>query len=109
MSLAEVEQETFEDSVAPPVQMVENLRPLGDRILFQRDPDEDTSKGGIHKPDVGQKKSLIGTVLAVGRSVEEVKVGDRIRFAVFSGFEIEDVGERWGMTRECEVWGVVDP
>ena len=75
------------------------LKPLADRVLVKVDEEEKKTKGGILLPDTAQKKSQKGTVIAIGsgkmldngvRTSFEVKVGDRVLLAKYSGVDIEE-------------------
>jgi chaperonin GroES len=63
-----------------------------ERILVLRDPDEETSRGGIIIPDKGKVKQSKGTIIAIGNAVEvgentelgKVKVLDRIIFTKYN-------------------------
>ena len=78
------------------------LKPLADRVLVKVEEEETKTMGGILLPDTAQKKSQKGVVVAVGsgkmteegkRLPLEVKEGDEVLFAKYSGTEIEDKGE----------------
>jgi len=87
------------------------IQPLGDRIIYQRDPVVERSEGGIHLADVSKVQTLKGTILAVGRAVEELSVGQRIGFGVHHGTDLPADFvpgiERLGIVREAEVWGIL--
>ena len=93
------------------------LRPLQDRILFQRVEEETTTKGGIIIPDTAKEKPAEGKVTAVGngkvgedgkRIALEVKKGDRILFGKYSGTEVKISGEEYLIMREDDVLGIID-
>lgn len=72
------------------------IKPLGNRVLIQRNKAPST-KGGILLPDSAQEKPKEGTILAVGpgkvndkgeREQLHVKVGDRVMFSSYSGTEV---------------------
>ncbi|MGA7980150.1 MAG: co-chaperone GroES, partial [Chromatiaceae bacterium] len=44
-----------------------NIRPLHDRVIVRRSPEERTSAGGIVIPDSAAEKPIQGEVLAIGR------------------------------------------
>jgi chaperonin GroES len=93
------------------------VRPLQDRILVRRVPEEEKTKGGIIIPDSAKEKPSEGEVVAVGsgkvddkgkvRAVE-VKKGDRILFGKYSGSEIKLDGIEHVILREDEVLGVIE-
>jgi chaperonin GroES len=70
------------------------LEPFGDRIIVRRDSRDEQTKGGILLPDTAKPKPQRGTVIAVGpgrllengkRIKPEVREGDRVWFATYSG------------------------
>ena len=92
------------------------LRPLQDRILVQRVPEEEKTKGGIIIPDTAKEKPAEGKVAAVGKGKVdengkpipmEVKKGDRILFGKYSGTEIKIEGEEYLIMREDDVLGII--
>ena len=54
------------------------LQPLADHIVAKAVEAEDKSPAGLLLPDSAKEKPQVGEVLAVGKEVKEVKVGDRI-------------------------------
>ena len=73
------------------------VRPMGDRILIRPESREEKTKSGLVLPDTAKEKPMEGVVVAVGRgrttddgSVIEVDVkeGDRVLFAKYSGTEV---------------------
>jgi chaperonin GroES len=78
---------------------------------------EQTSSGGIVIPDTATEKPTQGEVIAVGKgrllnSGEirplDVKVGDRVLFAEYSGTEVKVLGEDVVVVREDEIMGVLE-
>ena len=73
------------------------VRPMGDRILIRPESREEKTKSGLVLPDTAKEKPMEGVVVAVGRGrvsddgnvIEvDVKEGDRVLFAKYSGTEI---------------------
>ena len=94
-----------------------NVRPLHDRVLVKRVPEEEMTRGGIIIPDAAKEKPIEGEVMAVGNGKVlddgtvrplDVKKGDRILFGKYSGTEIKIEGEEHLILREDEVLGVVE-
>ena len=92
------------------------LKPLADRVLVKVDEEETKTKGGILLPDTAQKKSQKGTVIAIGsckildngvRTPFEVKVGDRVLFAKYSGVDIEEEGENYLLLSERDILAIL--
>jgi chaperonin GroES len=78
------------------------LRPLHDRVLVRRVEQEAKTTGGIIISDTAQEEPIEGDVIAVGPGARgedgkvhplDVKVGDRVLFAKWSGTEVESEGE----------------
>ena len=93
------------------------IRPLQDRLIVKRIPDEEKSKGGIIIPDTAKEKPQEGKVVAVGKGKVhddgkitplDVKVNDRVLFGKYSGTEIVFDGEEHLIMREDDVLGVVE-
>ena len=92
------------------------LKPLADRGLVQVEDEETKTMGGILLPDTAQKKSQKGVVVAVGsgkmteegkRLPLEVKEGDEVLFAKYSGTEIEDKGEKYLLLSERDILAIL--
>ncbi len=92
------------------------LKPLADRVLVRVDEEETKTKGGILLPDTAQKKSQKGTVIAVGtgklldngsRVPFDVKVGDHVLFAKYSGVDVEEDGEKCLLLAERDILGIL--
>ena len=93
------------------------IRPLYDRIVVKRIEEQETLRHGIIIPDSAKEKPHEGEVIAVGNGKRledgslvalDVKVGDRILFAKYSGSEIKLDGEDYIIFREDEVLGILD-
>ena len=93
------------------------IRPLQDRVIVKRVIEEEKSKGGIIIPDTAKEKPQEGKIVAVGKGKVndegklipvEVKVGDKILFAKYSGNEIKIDGEEHLIMREEDILGVLE-
>lgn len=92
------------------------VRPLADRVLVKRIPEETKTAGGILIPDNAKEKPSEGAVVAVGSGkllkdgstkAPEVKVGDKVLFGKYSGTEVKIDGEEHLILREDDILGVV--
>lgn len=92
------------------------LKPLADRVLVKVEEEETKTMGGILLPDTAQEKSQKGVVVAVGsgkmteegkRLPLEVKEGDEVLFAKYSGTEIEDKGEKYLLLSERDILAIL--
>ena len=93
------------------------IRPLHDRIIVKRLPEEEVTKGGIIIPEAAKDKPAQGEVIAVGggKLLEngqvralDVKVGDRVMFGKYSGSEIKLDGVEQLIMREDEILAVIE-
>ncbi len=93
------------------------LRPLHDRLVVKRLPEEEVTKGGIIIPEAAKEKPIQGEVIAVGAGklldngqtrALDVKVGDRVMFGKYSGSEIKLDGAEQLILREDEILAVIE-
>lgn len=93
-----------------------NLRPLGDRVVIKPLEREEVTKSGIVLPDTAKEKPQQGEVLAVGpgrildtgeRVRPDVKQGERVLFAKYSGTEFKLDQEELLILRESDILAIV--
>lgn len=93
------------------------VRPLHDRILVRRMAEEHKTSGGIIIPETAKEKPQRGEIVAAGkgRVMEdgktlplEVRVGDKVLFAKYSGTELKLDGEEYLMMREEDILGIIN-
>jgi len=93
------------------------IRPLHDRVIVKRLPEDRTSPGGIVIPDTAAEKPIRGKIVAIGkgRILEngqirpcDVAVGDQILFGKYSGTEVRIEGEDVVVMREEDVMAVIE-
>ena len=94
-----------------------NIRPLYDRIVVKPIEEQETTRNGIIIPDTAKEKPHEGEVMAVGNGKRlqdgtmvplDVKEGDRILFAKFSGNDTKLDGTEYVILREDDVLGVLN-
>jgi chaperonin GroES len=91
--------------------MTVQVTPLHDRVLVRRLEEKETAKGGIIIPDTAKEKPQEGEVMAVGagkiekgkRIPLDIKTGDRILFAKYTGNDIKIDGQEYLILREDEI------
>jgi chaperonin GroES len=93
------------------------LTPLGDRLVIKAVVQEEVLASGIVIPDTAKEKPQQGEILAAGpgrldddgkRVPMEVKVGDRVLYAKYSGQEIKIDQEEFIVLSEKDVLCKVD-
>ncbi len=92
------------------------LKPLADRVVLKKLDAEDKTSGGIFLPDTAKEKPQQGEILAVGpgrtddkgtRTAMEVKVGDKVLFAKYSGTEVKIEGVDYLIMSERDLLAVI--
>jgi chaperonin GroES len=98
--------------------MALKLRPLGDRVVVEPAEREETFAGGaLVMPETAKEKPQQGQILAVGpgrlddnskRVAMDVKVGDRVLYAKYSGTEVKIDGKKVLILKETDILAVVE-
>jgi len=92
--------------------MAISINPLGNRLVVEPIEEEEITAGGIVLPETAKEKPQKGTVLAVGPGERnekgdhmplEVKAGDKVLFAKYSGTEIKYDGKKLLIMRESDI------
>jgi len=93
-----------------------SFKPLGARVLIEAVEQEEVTAGGIVLPETAKEKPQQGKVLAAGpgdrndkgeRVAMDVKVGDIVLFAKYSGTEVKMDGKKLLIMRESDLLGIV--
>ncbi len=96
--------------------MAASIRPLHDRVIVERLPQEDKTAGGIIIPDTAKEKPIKGKVVSAGkgRVTDEgkvlpldVKAGDTILFGKYAGTEFKIGGKEYLVMREEDIYGAL--
>jgi len=94
-----------------------NLKPLADRLVVEPIEQEDVTAGGIILPETAKEKPQQGKVIAAGpgrtddkgkRVDMEVKLGDKVLYAKYSGTEIKLEGKKVLILRESDILAVIE-
>ena len=93
------------------------IRPLGDRVVVRATEPEVQTKGGIYLPATASKeRPMEGTILAVGegrmddngrRVPMNVKAGDKVLFAKYSGTEYKVDDIEYLVLSEKDILGII--
>ena len=93
------------------------IQPLGDRVMVKPVEQKETKRGGIIIPDTAKEKPMEGLVISVGKGKTaddgklikpDVKAGDRILFAKYSGTEVKIDGVEHLIMREDDILGIIE-
>ena len=94
-----------------------NLKPLADRLVVEPIEQEEVTAGGIILPETAKEKPQQGKVIAAGpgrtdedgeRIAMEVKVGDKVLYAKYSGTEIKMDSKKLLILRESDILAIVE-
>lgn len=85
-----------------------NFKPLGKRVLVEREEETKTTATGIIIPDNASKeKPSSGKVVAVSKECECVEIGDKVVFAKYSGSEITLDDKKYLVLNLEDVLGII--
>ena len=93
------------------------LKPLGGRVLVEPTEQEEMTAGGIILPETAKEKPQEGKIIAAGpgdrnedgeRMELEVKVGDKVLYAKYSGTEVKIDGKKLLILRESDILAIVE-
>lgn len=95
----------------------DEIQPMFNYVLVEKDKEKEVSNGGIFIPEQSQEKPSTGTVVAVGNGLwnEEtntfnpmtVKVGDRILFGKLAGQTIKLNNNEKTLLKETEILAII--
>jgi chaperonin GroES len=97
--------------------MALNLKPLGGRVVVQPIEQEDITPSGLVLPETAKEKPQKGKILSVGpgdrdeegkRIPMDVKVGDVVLFAKYSGTEIKIDSDKYLIMKESDLLAIIE-
>ncbi|MCQ2428082.1 MAG: co-chaperone GroES [Clostridia bacterium] len=93
------------------------IKPLADRVVIKLLEAEEKTSGGIFLTASAQEKPQVAEVVAVGpgkvnddgtRTPVELKVGDKVIAAKYSGTEVKLEGTQYTIISEKDILAVID-
>ncbi|GLB47150.1 10 kDa chaperonin [Philodulcilactobacillus myokoensis] len=93
------------------------LKPLGDRVVIERQEEENKTIGGIVLANNAKEKPQTGTVVAVGagRTLDNgktlepsVKKGDKVLFDKYAGTSVKYDGKSYLVLHDKDLVAIVD-
>ena len=97
--------------------MTLSIKPLGDRVVVEPIEQEELTVGGIVLPETAKEKPQQGIVLAAGPGGRDedggyipmdVKVGDKVLYAKYSGTEFKTDGKKLLILRESDLLAIIE-
>jgi chaperonin GroES len=94
-----------------------NIRPLGDKVIVQRQEADEKTAGGIVLPESAKEKPRQGKIISVGngkllddgsRGKMQLKKGDVVLFSSYAGTEVKISGKEVLIMDESDIMAIVD-
>jgi chaperonin GroES len=83
------------------------LQPLGDRLVAKPLEAQEKTTSGFYVPDTAKEKPQIGEVVAIGKDVKEIKVGDQIVYSQYKPDNFKVDSQEMLVMKEEDVLAVV--
>jgi chaperonin GroES len=84
-----------------------NIQPLADYVVAAQEEAETKTASGLYLPGNAQEKPKVAKVLAAGKDVKQVKVGDRIVYKSYSTTEIKMGTDEYILVKEEDILATV--
>lgn len=83
------------------------IQPLADYVVAAPEAAETKTASGIYLPEQATEKPKTAKVLAVGKKVDAVKVGDRILYKSYSTTDVKIDGDEYILVKEEDILATV--
>jgi chaperonin GroES len=87
--------------------MTTPIQPLADNIVAQAEEAASKTASGLYIPDSATEKPKVAKVVAIGKTVKELKVGDRIVYKAYSTTDVKVGSEEYIIVKEENVLATV--
>jgi len=87
--------------------MAANITPLADYVVAQSEEPETKTASGLYLPEKSAEKPKTAKVVAVGKDVKQVKVGDRIIYKSYSNTDVKVGADEYILVKEEDVLATV--
>jgi chaperonin GroES len=87
--------------------MSTKIQPLAEYVVAAQEEAETKTASGIYLPDKAAEKPKIAKVLAVGKKVKEVAIGDRILYKSYSTTEVKVGSDEFILVKEEDILATV--
>jgi chaperonin GroES len=88
--------------------MSAKIQPLADYVVAVGEEAETKTASGLYLPEKAAEKPKVAKVLAVGKDVKQVKVGDRILYKSYSTTDVKVGAEEYILVKEEDVLATVN-
>ena len=83
------------------------IQPLADYVVAEAEEAPSKTASGLYLPDNAKEKPKVAKVVAVGKIVKNVKVGDKIVYKGYSTTEIKLAGTEYMLMKEEDILATV--
>lgn len=83
------------------------INPLGDYVVAVQEVPETKTASGLYLPEAAKEKPKTSKVVAVGKEVKGVKVGERIIYGGYSNTEIKIGDTEYLIIKEENIYATV--
>ena len=83
------------------------IQPLAEYVVAVTEAAETKTASGIYLPDAAAEKPKTAKVVAIGKKVDDVKVGDRIIYKSFSSTEVKIDGQDYILVEQEDILATV--
>ena len=83
------------------------ITPMADNVVAQLEEASNQTASGLYLPDNATEKPKTAKVVAVGKKVTDVKVGDRIIYKSYSSTDIKIDGQEYLIVKAEDILATV--
>lgn len=87
--------------------MAVNIQPLADYVVAVGEEASSKTASGIYLPSNTQEKPKTAKVVAVGKEVKQIKVGDRIIYKSYSTTDVKVGNDEYILVKEEDILATV--
>lgn len=87
--------------------MAINIQPLADYVVAKSEEAATKTASGLYLPDQAQEKPKVAKILAVGKDVKQVKVGERIIYKSYSTTDVKVGSDEYILIKEEDILATV--
>jgi len=84
------------------------IKPLADRVVIERMEALEKTAAGIVIPDSAKEKPEQGKIIATGKEIKEVKVGNVVLFSKYATNEVKIDGREFLLVKEEDILAVIE-
>ena len=83
------------------------LVPLADYIVIEQEKAQTRTASGLYLPEKAAEKPKIAKVLAVGKAVQEIKVGDRVVYGGYTNTAVKVESTEYILVKQEDIYAIV--